>query len=92
MLSQQILEEWAAVFSNPFLFLIFVSEERASEIIESKIQSLFQRGAEASSSLKRNKRGGSPQGVLVYAGFEPELAGAERHREPKRGKAGGGER
>jgi len=27
------------------LFLIFLSEERASEIIESKIQSLFQRGA-----------------------------------------------
>jgi hypothetical protein len=32
------------------LFLIFVSEERASEIVKSKIQSLFQREAEASSS------------------------------------------
>ena len=63
---------------NPFRFLIFVSEERASEIIESKIQSLFQRRAEVSSSLKRNKRGGSPVGVPVYAGFELELAGAER--------------
>jgi hypothetical protein len=33
------------MFHNSFWFLIFVSEERASEIIESKIQSLFQRGA-----------------------------------------------
>jgi hypothetical protein len=31
------------MFPNPFWFLIFVSEERASEILESKIQSLFQR-------------------------------------------------
>ncbi|HEY4813306.1 MAG TPA: hypothetical protein VIH58_01445 [Chthoniobacterales bacterium] len=45
LLSQRILKEWAAIFSNPFLFLIFLSEKRASEIIESKIQSLFQRGA-----------------------------------------------
>jgi len=33
------------VLPNPFWFLNFVSEERASEIIESKIPSLFQRGA-----------------------------------------------
>jgi hypothetical protein len=45
VLSQRILKEWAAIFCNPFLFLIFLSEKRASEIIESKIQSLFQRGA-----------------------------------------------
>jgi len=32
------------------LFLIFVREERASEMIKSKIQLLFQRGTEASSS------------------------------------------
>lgn len=63
--------------SNPFCFLIFEREERANEIIKSKIQSLFQCGAEASSSLKRNKWG-QPVGGDVYAGFELELAGAER--------------
>jgi len=63
------------MFPNPFCFLIFVNEERASEIIESKIQSLFQRGAEASSSSKRNKWGVAG---TVYAGFELELVGAER--------------
>jgi hypothetical protein len=57
-----------------------VSEERASEIIKSKIRLLFQRGAEASSSFKRNKWG-QPEGGNVYAGFELELAEAERHRE-----------
>jgi hypothetical protein len=53
-----------------------VIEERASEIIKSKIQSLFRRESEASSSLKRNKWG-QPVGGNVYAGFELELAGAE---------------
>jgi hypothetical protein len=38
------------MFSNPFLFLIFVSEERASEIIESKIQSRF--SAQSGGELK----------------------------------------
>ena len=65
------------MFPDPFSFLIFGREERASEIIKSKIQSLFQRGAEASSSLKRNKSG-QPVGGNFYAGFELELAGAER--------------
>ena len=37
----------------------------------------LRRGAEASSSLKRNKWG-QPVGGNVYAGFELELAGAER--------------
>jgi hypothetical protein len=60
--------------------LIFVSEEKAIEIIKSKIQLLFQCGGEASSSLKRNKWGIARRGN-VYAGFELELAGAERHRE-----------
>jgi len=52
--------------------------ERA-KIIKSKIQPPFQRGAEASSSLKRNKWG-QPVGGIVYAGFELELAGAERNQ------------
>ena len=65
------------MFPNPFWFLIFVSEERASEIIESKIQSLFQRGVEASSSLKWNKWEVARRGAPVYAGFELELGGAE---------------
>jgi hypothetical protein len=41
------------VFSNSFWFLISVSEERASEIIESKIKSLFQRAAEEGISIVR---------------------------------------
>jgi hypothetical protein len=69
------------MFYNPFWFLIFVSEERASEIVESKIQSLFQRGAEASSSLKRDKWGGRRGNV--YAGFELELGGAALAGEEK---------
>jgi hypothetical protein len=40
--------------SSPFAF-DFVSEERASEIIKTKYSYLFQCGAEASSSLRRNK-------------------------------------
>jgi hypothetical protein len=62
------------MFSDPFCFLI-TRNERAR--IKSKIQLLFQRGAEASSSLKRNKWGQPVRGN-VYAGFELELAGAER--------------
>jgi hypothetical protein len=62
-------------FLTRFWVLIFVSEERASEIVESKIQSLFQRGAEASSSSKRNKWGVAR---TVSAGLELELGGAER--------------
>jgi len=57
--------------------LIFVSEEQAIEIIKSKIQSLFQRGAEASSSLKRNEWGVAGREDPVFAGFQLELARAE---------------
>jgi hypothetical protein len=46
-----MLKELETIFSNPFWFLIFLSEERVSEIIESKIQPLFQRGAEARGGL-----------------------------------------
>src|SRR5580700_10020891 len=58
------------MFLNPFWFWIFVSEERASEIIESKIQSLFPRGADPSSSLKRNKWGVARRGPW----FMPDLS------------------
>jgi hypothetical protein len=60
----------AGLSKRHFGFSIFVSEERASEIIESKIQSLFQRGVEASSSLKRNKWKVARRGHL----FMPDLS------------------
>ena len=44
------------IFYNLFSFLIFVSEKRASEIIERKIQSLFQREVEASSKSRGRGR------------------------------------
>jgi hypothetical protein len=47
VLEQLISKKLGHVFQP---ILIFVSEERASKMIESKIRSLFQRGAEASSS------------------------------------------
>jgi hypothetical protein len=75
--STQLIFKMLRHFYNPFWFLIFLSKERASEIIKSKIQAPFKREAEASSSLKRNKWG-KAVGGNVYAGFELELAGAER--------------
>jgi hypothetical protein len=63
--------------SNPFCALIFVGEERASETIKSKIQSLF--SAERRQAQDQNGiKGGQSVGGNVYAGFELELAGAER--------------
>jgi hypothetical protein len=52
--------------------LPFDREERASKNQKQNTVT-FQRGAEASSSTKRNKWAGP-----VYAGFELELAGAQR--------------
>jgi hypothetical protein len=63
------------------LFLIFGSEERASNNHKQNTVTL-RRGAEASSSLKRNKWGVARREDPVYAGFELELAGAERYRVP----------
>jgi hypothetical protein len=64
---------------NPFWFLIFVIEVRASNNQKQNTVT-FQRGAEASSRLKRNKWG-QPVGGNAYAGFELELGGAERCRK-----------
>jgi hypothetical protein len=63
--------------SNPFCFLIFEREERAGKNQKQNTVT-FQRGAEASSSLKRNQWGAARGEDPVYAGFELELAGAER--------------
>jgi hypothetical protein len=65
---------WAAPGNIGGGFVFDFSERGTSERNNQKqIQLLFQRGAEASSSLKRNK-----WGALVYAGLELELGGAER--------------
>jgi hypothetical protein len=56
--------------------LLCEREERADNHRKQNTATLL-RGAEASSSLKRNKWG-QPVGGNVYAGFELELAGAER--------------
>jgi hypothetical protein len=63
------------------LFLICESEVRASNNQKQNTVTL-QRGAEASSSAKRNKWRVARREDPVYAGFELELAGAERYREP----------
>jgi hypothetical protein len=64
-------------FKRHYQFVFaFEREGRASDHQKQDTVTL-RRGAEASSSLKRNKWG-QPVGGNVYAGFELELAGAER--------------
>jgi hypothetical protein len=70
-----IFEISFATWFLSILFLIFESEERASNKAKAKYGHPPQRGAEASSSSKRNKWG-KPVGGTVYAGFELEVAGA----------------
>ena len=69
-----------------FLFLIFGSEERANNHQKQNTATLC-RGAEASSSSKRNKWGVARREEPVYAGFELELVGAERSTCAIRGEA-----
>jgi hypothetical protein len=65
--------EWQDILGICF----FEREERANKNQKQNTVT-FQRGAEASSSLKRNKWGAARREDPLYAGFELELAGAER--------------
>ena len=66
-------------YFQPVLLFVFCERGTSDRIIKSKIQSLFQCGAEASSSLKRNK-----WGYPVGATFMPDLSLNSRERSASR--------